>query len=374
MSGPLAGLRVVELAGIGPAPFCAMMLADFGADVVRIDRADAADLGIPIEPRRDLLNRGKRSIVLDLKSERGRELALELIEGADALVEGFRPGVTERLGLGPDPCLARNPRLVYGRVTGWGQQGPLAHAAGHDINYIAVAGALGAIGPGPDEPPVAPLNLVADFGGGGAYLALGIACALLEARASGRGQVVDAAMLDGVLSLMTALYGMREAGQWNDARGSNLIDGGAPWFTCYRTRDGGWLAVGAIEERFYRAFVAGLELDLSCLPPREDTARWPELRRTFTQSIASRDRDEWLHVFEDVDACVSPVLSLAEVSSHPQVALRRGFVECFGVEQPAPAPRFGRTQAAIRRPPPLPGEHTDEILRELAARRSRTQS
>jgi alpha-methylacyl-CoA racemase len=359
----------VEFAGIGPAPFCAMMLADFGADVVRIDRANTGDLGIPVDPVRDVLNRGKRSIVLDLKSPDDRDCALELVARADAVVEGFRPSVMERLGLGPDACLALNPKLVYGRITGWGQEGPLAQAAGHDINYIAIAGALGCIGL-PGAAPVAPLNLIGDFGGGGVYLALGIACALIEARSSGRGQVVDAAMLDGAASLMTFLYGMLADKNWSETRGDNLIDGGAPWYGSYRTRDGEYIAVGAIEERFYRAFVAGLGLEFDALAPRSDKSRWPELRAEFTARIVERDREEWVRLFEGVDACVSPVLGLQEVFEHPHVTSRNTFVEEFGMRQPAPAPRFSRTPAAIHGTPPRPGAHTEEILAELARERS----
>lgn len=365
--GPLHGIKIVEMAGIGPAPFCAMMLADFGADVVRIDRADVGDLGIPVDPLRDVLNRGKRSIVLDLKSADGKKTAMQLIAQTDGLVEGFRPGVMERLGLGPDACLAFNPRLVYGRITGWGQEGPLAQAAGHDINYIAIAGALGAIGR-KGEAPIAPLNLIGDFGGGGVYLALGIACALVEARGSGKGQVVDAAMLDGATSLMTFLYGMLADGQWSETRGDNLIDGGAPWYNTYAAADGEYIAVGAIEDRFYRAFVAGLGLDLAELPARGDKARWPQLQARFAGRIAERSRSDWVSTFAGIDACVTPVLGLREVFEHPQVVQRHTFVERFGVKQPAPAPRFSRTSAAIRRRPPRPGEHTEEILAELAQR------
>ncbi len=365
--GPLHGIKIVEMAGIGPGPFCAMMLADFGADVVRIDRADAGERGIPVDPLRDVLNRGKRSIVLDLKSAHGKKTAMDLIARADALVEGFRPGVMERLGLGPAVFHELNARLVYGRITGWGQEGPLAQAAGHDINYIAIAGALGAIGR-KDEAPVAPLNLIGDFGGGGVYLALGIACALIEARSSGKGQVVDAAMLDGAASLMTFLYGMLADGQWSEMRGDNLIDGGAPWYNTYAAADGEYLAVGAIEDRFYRAFVAGLGLDLSELPARSDKAGWPRMQARFAERIAERSRSDWVSSFAGIDACVTPVLGLREVFEHPQVVQRNTFVDRFGMKQPAPAPRFSRTAAAIRRRPPLPGEHTEEILAELAQR------
>ena len=365
--GPLHGIKVVEMAGIGPGPFCAMMLADFGAEVVRIDRADTGDLGIPVDPLRDVLNRGKRSIILDLKSAEGRATAIKLIAEADALIEGFRPGVMERLGLGPDVCLALNQRLVYGRITGWGQEGPLAQAAGHDINYIAIAGALGAIGR-KGETPIPPLNLIGDFGGGGVYLALGIACALIEARNSGKGQVVDAAMLDGTASLMTFLFGMLADGKWSEARADNLIDGGAPWYNTYATSDGEYIAVGAIEDRFYRAFVAGLGFNVADLPSREEKASWPILKSHFALRIAERTRSDWVAAFAGIDACVSPVLGLREVFEHPQVVQRHLFVDHFNIRQPAPAPRFSRTPAVIRRPPPRPGEHKDEILAELAQR------
>lgn len=364
--GPLQGLRVVEMAGIGPGPFCAMMLADFGADVIRIDRAATGDLGIPVDPLRDVLNRGKRSIVLDLKTAEGKATAQALVGRADALVEGFRPGVMERLGLGPAECLALNPALVFGRITGWGQEGPLAQAAGHDINYIAIAGALGAIGR-KNEAPVAPLNLIGDFGGGGVYLALGICCALIEARSSGKGQVVDSAMLDGTASLMTFLFGMLADRQWSPSRGDNLIDGGAPWYDTYATSDGQYIAVGAIEDRFYRNFVRGLGLDVDILPPRDNKSGWPALRVLFADCIRTRSRDEWARAFEGIDACVSPVLGLSEVASHPHVAGRSTFGEHFGMLQPEPAPRFSRTPGAVRSAPPWPGQHTAEIMAELAA-------
>jgi alpha-methylacyl-CoA racemase len=364
--GPLHGLKVVEMAGIGPGPFAAMMLADMGADVVRVDRTNAGDLGIPVDPRLDLMNRGKRSVVLDLKTDTGRKQALGLIERADALLEGFRPGVMERLGLGPDVCLAANPALVYGRITGWGQSGPLAQAAGHDIDYIAISGALSAIGRA-GEKPLPPLNLIGDFGGGGVYLALGVVCALWEAQRSGQGQVVDAAMIDGAASLMTFIHGLYNTGQWDDERGSNLLDGGAPWYDTYRTIDGGFIAVGAIEERFYAALLHGLGLDAATLPTRSDKTRWPELRDRFTQRFAERTRDEWVAAFEGLDACVAPVLGLSEAASHPHVVARATFVEAHGQRQPAPAPRFSRTVSAIGRAPPLPGEHTDEVLREWGA-------
>jgi alpha-methylacyl-CoA racemase len=359
--GPLAGVKVVEVAGIGPGPFCAMLLADLGAEVLRIDRTAESGLGLPRDPRFDLLNRGRRSVALDLKKPAGVAAALRLIAGADALVEGFRPGVMERLGLGPEVCLARNPKLVYGRMTGWGQDGPLASAAGHDINYIALGGALHAIGRAGGA-PVPPLNLVGDFGGGGVYLAFGIACALVEAGRSGKGQVVDAAMVDGVASLMTMFFGMRAQGLWTERRGENLLDSGAPWYDVYETADGKWVAIGSIEPKFYAELTRRLGLEGEKLPAQYDRKRWPELRQRFAAAFRSRSRDEWCAAMEGSDVCFAPVLSLDEVARHPHNAARRTFTEIDGITQPAPAPRFSRTPGAVRRPPPQPGEHTDAAL------------
>ena len=359
--GPLAGIRVIEIAGIGPGPFCAMLLADMGADVLRVDRTADSDLGLPRDPRFDLLNRGRRSVALNLKKPEGVAAALRLIGQADALIEGFRPGVMERLGLGPDVCLERNPKLVYGRMTGWGQDGPLADAAGHDINYIALTGALHAIGRA-GGPPVPPLNLVGDFGGGALYLAFGIACALAEARQSGRGQVVDAAMTDGAASLMTMFYGFRAQGLWQDVRGANLLDSGAPWYDVYETKDGKYVAIGSIEGRFYAELIQRLGLEGEALPKQYDLKRWPELRARFAARFKEKTRDEWCAAMEGSDVCFAPVLTLEEAPKHPHNAARGTFVEVDGILQPAPAPRFSRTPGAIAGPPPKPGEHTDRGL------------
>jgi alpha-methylacyl-CoA racemase len=355
MSGPLAGVRVLELAGIGPGPFCGMMLADMGADILRVDRLDAGDLGLPLEPKFDIMARGRRSIALDLKKPQSIEIAQALAAKADVLIEGFRPGVTERLGLGPDACLARNPRLVYGRITGWGQDGPLAQAAGHDIDYIALSGALHAIGRAGGA-PVPPLNLVGDFGGGAMYLAFGIACALFEACASGRGQVIDAAMSAGAASLMSFFYGRSAAGVWRDQRGINVLDGGAPWYDVYETADGKHVAVGAIEGRFYAELIERLGLDSATLPDRHDEARWPELRAALAAAFRQKSRDEWCETLEGGDACFAPVLSLAEAPTHPHNRARGTFVAHDGVIQPAPAPRFSRTPGTIARGAPKRGQ------------------
>jgi alpha-methylacyl-CoA racemase len=352
-------LRVIEIASLGPGPFCAMMLADMGADVLRIDRAP---VGKPRrDPRIDLLNRGRRSVAFDLKRPAAVEAVLRLVERADALIEGFRPGTMERLGLGPEQCLARNKRLVYGRMTGWGQTGPLASAAGHDINYIALSGALEAIGPRGGG-PVVPLNLVGDFGGGGMVLAFGVVCAVLEARQSGSGQVVDAAMVDGAASLMTMFYGLRAAGQWKDQRGSNMLDGGAPYYGTYETADGRHIAIGPIESQFYDELLSRLGLAHADLPPREDQATWPTLREKLTALFKTRSRDEWCRILEGSDACFAPVLSMAEAPHHAHNKARGTFVEVDGIVQPGAAPRFSRTPGAIRRPPPRPGEHSAEAL------------
>ncbi len=344
---------MVEVAGIGPGPFAAMMLADMGAEVLRIERRvpTAADAGVL-----DAILRRNRSAVavLDLKAEAGLETLLRLVEGADALLEGFRPGVAERLGFGPDVCLARNPRLVYGRITGWGQEGPLAQTAGHDIDYIALTGVLHAIGR-PGVPPVPPINLVADFGGGGMLLAYGVACALIEASRSGRGQVVDAAMVDGCASLMAMTMTLQHLGMWTDQRGTNLLDGGAPFYDVYETADGGYLAVGALEPQFYAELLRLLELDPDGLPAQHDRDGWPELRERFAAAFRTRTRAQWSELLEGSDACVAPVLSLAEARHHPHNAHRGTFVEAFGVPQPAPAPRLSRTPGTLRNGPLRPG-------------------
>jgi alpha-methylacyl-CoA racemase len=358
--GPLAGLTVIELAGIGPGPYAAMLLADLGADVIRIERPGRQGSSVP--PQQDVLRRNRRSIVLDLRHPDGVAAALALVAGADVLIEGFRPGVAERLGLGPENCWAVNPRLVYGRMTGWGQTGPLAPAAGHDIGYIAITGALHAVGRA-GGPPVPPVNLVGDFGGGSTFLVIGILAACWEAARSGRGQVVDAAIVDGAASLTGLLHGMLATGLWRDERGANLLDSGVPWYDTYETSDGGWMAVGALEPQFYAELVSllGIEADES---DRRDPARWPALRSSIAAAFASRTREEWSKVFEGTDACVAPVLSLLEAPRHPHLVERGTFVEVAGIAQPAPAPRFSRTITSLPDAPPPLGQHTRQILVE----------
>jgi alpha-methylacyl-CoA racemase len=360
--GPLAGVRIVEMAGIGPAPFCGMLLADLGADVVRVDRLAAADLGFAIDPRFDFLNRSKRAIAVDLKSPDGTAVVKDLVKSADLLIEGFRPGVMERLGLGPDVCAAINPRMVFGRMTGWGQDGPLKNLAGHDINYIALTGTLAAIGPKGGD-PVVPLNLVGDFGGGALYLALGLLAALHEARASGRGQVVDAAMVDGAASLMSMHFGYRQAGIWKTERGSNAVDGGSPYYTTYKTSDGKYMAVGAVEKRFYGELLEKLGLAAAALPKQNDQSRWPELRQCIADVFVTRTRAEWTEVFSQSDACVSPVLDMEECVDHPHLAARATFVRQDGVVEPAPAPRFSKTPGGIRNNPVDPIADTHATLK-----------
>ncbi|MGQ0674742.1 MAG: CaiB/BaiF CoA transferase family protein [Rhodospirillales bacterium] len=361
--GVLNGLRVIEIEAIGPAPFAGMMLADHGAEVLRVDRPAASGLGIAAaDATRDPLGRGKRSVALDLKRAEGVAAVLRLVGRADALIEGFRPGVMERLGLGPDICLARNPRLVYGRMTGYGQSGPLAPRAGHDIDYIALSGALAAIGPA--DKPVPPLNLVGDFGGGGMLLAFGVVAALLSAARTGKGQVVDAAMVEGASLLAAFIHGLGAMGLWQEGRDANLLDGGAPFYDSYRTADGKFLAVGAIEPKFYTELIAKLELACETLPDQMDRTRWPELKRRIAAAVAARTRAEWEAIFEGSDACVAPVLSFAEAPMHPHNAARRSFVSAFGVTQPAPAPRFERTPGAVAGPPPAPGRDTRAALKD----------
>jgi alpha-methylacyl-CoA racemase len=360
--GPLHGVTVLEIASIGPGPFCGMMLADLGAAVVRIDRADAVGPA-PTGSSLELMNRGKRSIGVDLKNPSGVQIVLRMVEQADGLIEGFRPGVAERLGIGPDACRARNPRLVYGRMTGWGQKGPLSGSAGHDINYLALSGALHPIGRS-GEPPVVPLNLVGDFGGGGMLLALGIAAGLFEARGSGQGQVIDAAMIDGSALLTTMFHGMRAMGLWSDRRGVNLLDTGAPFYEVYETSDGGFVAVGAIEPQFYAEFIDLLELEGE-LPDQLDAQHWPEMKRRIAARFKSRSRRDWEATFAGSDACVAPVLTMGEAPDHPHHRARGTFLEVDGVTQPAPGPRFDRTPGAISGPPPVPGRNTDEILAEF---------
>ncbi|MFF0218692.1 CaiB/BaiF CoA transferase family protein [Streptomyces vinaceus] len=359
--GPLAGVRVVELAGIGPGPFAAMLLADLGADVVRVDRPGGGALAV--DPAYDVTNRGKRSVLVDLKSAEGPARVLDLVERADVLIEGFRPGVAERLGVGPAACHARNPKLVYGRMTGWGQDGPLAHTAGHDIAYIAVTGALGMIG-NPGEPPAVPANLVGDYAGGSLYLVIGVLAALQHARTpGGAGQVVDAAIVDGTAHLTAMIHGMMAAGGWQDRRGANLLDGGCPFYGTYETSDGGYMAVGALEQQFYDTFTELLGIGEQA-PARKDLARWGELREAVATRFKSRTRQEWTEVFEGSDACVAPVLSLGEAPLHPHLAARATFTDLGGITQPAPAPRFSATPAAVTSGPALPGAHTASVARD----------
>jgi alpha-methylacyl-CoA racemase len=360
--GPLDGVRVIEIASLAPAPFGCMVLADLGADVLRVDRADRC--GPNGRPPADPLVRSRRSVGINLKDPAGVDLLLRLIDGADVLVEGFRPGVTERLGFGPQDCARRNPRLIYGRMTGWGQDGPLSATAGHDIDYIAISGALAPIGRA-GERPLAPLNLVGDFGGGGMLLAVGILAALVERAQSGLGQVVDAAMVDGSALLTSFLYGMRATGAWQDERGTNLLDGGAPFYDTYAAADGGYLAVGALEPQFYAELLDGLGLTDAGLPAQHDRSGWPELRRRFTEAFAERDRDEWAAIFAGTDACVAPVLGLGEAPDHPHAMARSAFTDIGGVRQPAPAPRFGRSATGQPTPPPRPGADTDTVLADL---------
>ena len=362
MSGPLTGVKILEIAGIGPGPFCAMLLADMGADVLRIDRADHVRGGDPAVPPADVLNRGRRSVGINLKSPDGVEALLSLVETADALIEGFRPGVAERLGFGPDVCLERNPRLVFGRMTGWGQEGPYSQAAGHDINYISLAGALEPIGRA-GQPPLPPLNLVGDFGGGGMFLAFGVACALFEARGSGEGQVVDAAMVDGAAVLMTMFHAFRAMGIWEDERGTNLLDTGAHFYEVYECADGTYISVGAIERQFYAELLEKLGLDDAELP-QMDKAQWPALKEKLAALFLTKTRDEWCEILEYSDACFAPVLSIPEAAEHPHNVERGTFVSPQGILQPAPAPRFSRTPAGIQRPPAHAGQHTDEALTE----------
>jgi alpha-methylacyl-CoA racemase len=353
--GPLAGFRIVEMAGIGPAPMCAMLLADLGATVLRIDRQQPSGLGLPGDARFNIMNRSRHAIAVDLKHPEGVALVLRLVGAADALIEGFRPGVMERLGLGPEPCLARNPKLVYGRMTGWGQTGPLAEAAGHDLNYIALAGVLHSIGRA-GQPPTPPLNLVGDFGGGALYLAFGLTCGLLEAQRSGKGQVVDAAMVDGAASLMTMFYALHAAGSFTAARGENALDSGAFFYDVYECADGKYVSVAPIEDKFLEEFLRRMEIDPAEMPPKMDRRRWPEAKAKLAARFKRKTRDEWCRLLEGSDACFAPVLSLAEAPSHPHNLARQSFVELDGIVQPSPAPRFSRTPAGRPTPPEVPGE------------------
>ena len=353
--GPLAGVRVIEMAGIGPAPFCGMVLAGMGADVLRIDRVVPVDAGFPVSQRFDLLNRGKRAVAVDLKAPGGVELVRRLLEDADILIEGFRPGVMERLGLAPSICHQINPRLIFGRVTGWGQDGPLKDLAGHDINYIALSGALSAIGPA-DGPPAVPLNLVGDFAGGALYLAVGLLAALHEARKSGQGQVVDAAMVDGVASLMAMHMGGLQAGLWTKARFANPLDGAAPYYAIYETKDAKYMAVGAIEKRFYTELLEKLNLANSGLPDQNDREGWPVIRSCFASIFSQKTRSEWAEIFSTSDACVCPVLDAEECTQHPHMVARRTYIRADGVVAPASSPRFDRTPA----PPPAAAVNPSE--------------
>lgn len=353
--GPLTGIRIIELAGIGPGPFCGMLLSDMGAEVIRVDRPGPARRG------HDVLTRGRKSIAVDLKSEGGREAVLKLCESADALFEGFRPGVTERLGLGPDDCMARNEKLVYGRMTGWGQEGPMAMAAGHDINYISLAGALHAVGEAGGK-PVPPLNLVGDFGGGGMVLAYGLVCALLEAKTSGKGQVVDTAMVDGAATLMAMFFTMKNAGAFKTERGTNLLDGGAHFYGTYETKDGKYISLGSIEPQFYALLVEKAGLDAEKFSAQMDQSRWGEYKAELTEVFKTKTRDEWCEIMETTDVCFAPVLSIDEVAEHPHNKARNTFVELDGVVQPAPSPRFSRSTPELTHASRMPGEDTTEVL------------
>jgi len=354
---------VIELAAIGPVPLAGMLLSDLGADVVRIDRLEPSGLGLAMDPAHDVNARGRRSVALDLKSPAGVDAALRLVDRADVLLEGLRPGVTEKLGLGPAACQARNPGLVYGRMTGFGQTGPLAQAAGHDLNYIALSGVLHAIGPAGGK-PVPPLNLVGDYGGGALYLAFGVMAALFERQRSGRGQVVDAAMVDGAASLASIFWGLQAAGSWGAPRGENLLDGGAPFYDTYETADGRHISLAPLEPKFFATLAAALELDPKFAPRQYDRRLWPEMREAIATKVRQRTRDAWCQRLEGSDACFAPVLSFDEAAAHPHARTREAFVTVDGVTQPGPAPRFDRTPAATPRRSPRTGEHTDELLRE----------
>jgi alpha-methylacyl-CoA racemase len=359
--GPLAGYKIIEMAGIGPAPMCAMLLADLGATVLRVDRQQPSGLGLPSHTRFQILHRSRHAIAVDLKKREGVDLILRLAGNADALIEGFRPGVMERLGLGPDQCLARNPKLVFGRMTGWGQEGPLAQAAGHDLNYIALAGVLHSIGRA-GEPPTPPLNLVGDFGGGALYLAFGLVCALLEAQRSGKGQVVDAAMVDGAASLMSIFYALHAAGTFSLKRGENVLDSGAFFYDVYECADGKYISLASIEDKFLEEFLRHMEIDPREMPAKMDKARWPEAKAKLARRFKSKTRDAWCRLLEGSDACFAPVLTLEEAPAHPHNAARGSFVEVDGIVQPAPAPRFSRTPAGKPTPPEEPGERGIQSL------------
>ena len=358
--GPLKGLKIIEMAGIGPGPFCGMVLADLGAEIIRVDRASAIGTG----SKQDAANRGKRSIAIDLKSEEGVEVVLKLVETADAIFEGFRPGVMERLGLGPDVCSKRNERIVFGRMTGWGQEGPLANAAGHDINYISLTGALAAIGR-PGSPPVPPLNLIGDFGGGGMLLALGLVAALLESKESKKGQVVDAAMTDGSALLMTMIYTMQSSGMWKTSMGSNLLDGGSHFYDTYECKDGKFISIGSIEPQFYALLCQIADLDEEVFGKQMSRDSWPEQKEEITKIFLNKSRDEWCDLMEGTDVCFAPVLDMSEAPKHPHNIERKTFIDLEGVTQPAPAPRFSRTEPEVVSSPSIVGEHTNEVLSSI---------
>jgi len=359
--GPLQGVKIVELAGIGTGPFAGMLLSDMGADIVRVDRAAQVNPGVFDKPNLEPLYRGRRSIGVDLKNPEGVELVLRLVEKADALFEGYRPGVTERLGLGPDDCLARNPKLVYGRMTGWGQDGPMAQAAGHDINYIALAGALAHFGRAGSK-PTPPINLVGDFGGGGMFMAFGLVCGILEARASGTGQVLDVAMVDGSAVLMSMMWGLKQIGFWDEAMGSNVLDTGAPFYDTYETADGKFVSLGSLEPQFYAELIQRLGLEGEDLPAQMDRGGWDTLRDRFTALFKTKTRAEWDAILAGSDACYAPVLTMSEATNNEHIKARNTIIERDGVPQPAPAPRFSRTVAEVERSAPWPGQHTDEAL------------
>jgi alpha-methylacyl-CoA racemase len=359
--GPLAGVKIVELAGIGPGPFAGMLLSDMGADIVRIDRAAQVNPAQFAKPNLEPLYRGRRSIGVDLKNPEGRELVLRLVESADALFEGYRPGVTERLGLGPDDCLARNPKLVYGRMTGWGQEGPMAQAAGHDINYIALAGALAHFGRA-ESKPTPPINLVGDFGGGGMFMAFGLVCGILEAKTSGKGQVIDVAMVDGTATLMSMIWGLKQIGAWKEEYGTNVLDTGAPFYDTYLTKDGKYVSIGSLEPQFYAELLARTGLDAEELPAQMDAAGWDTLRTRFTDLFLTKTRAEWDELLLGTDACYAPVLTMSEATNDAHIKARNTIIERDGVPQPAPAPRFSRTGGEVQRSAPWPGQHTDEAL------------
>ena len=359
--GPLAGLKVIEVAAKGPIPFCAMLLSDLGAEVLRLDRSEQKPRFPPRDPRLDFMNRGRRSAAIDLKHPDASATVLRLVERADVLIEGFRPGVMERLGLGPDVCLAQRPSIIYGRATGWGQSGPLANSPGHDITYLALSGLLDAMRRG-DEKPMPPLNVLGDYAGGGLMLAFGVACAVVEASKSGRGQVIDAAMIDGVSLFGTLYHALRAMGQWNEAPGTKVYDTGAPYYDVYRTADGKFMAVGAIEPQFFAELARRTGLPDEALEYQNDNTRWPDMKRQLTEIFATRTRDEWCALLEGRDACVAPVLSLGEAPAHVHHQARGTFITQDGMAQPAPAPRFSRTPAELKLPPPIPGEHTTVAL------------